>query len=246
MPERVRVLGTPEDRSSSPGRCAGPCSRGKPPRTLFDKQQRAFFEQSAPPELALDDVVPLGPITVAQAASSCPAGFDRQMVAELWTYPDGSRILELSTKCEPVAAFAVAAETRAFLESRGIDLSGVQQTKTKIALEYFARASCADPRRRSDLRLRRTTTDRDVEKSLRDRRHGGQAPPAGGRPRAGQAVPHPDRRRTHPGPGAGRVLRSSTSAARTARRSSSSSRGPGGDDDERRRVTARGLTRRHS
>ena len=60
------------------------------------------------------------------------------MVAELWTYPDGSRILELSTKCEPSSAFAVAAEARAFLVERGIDVTGVQQTKTKTALEYFA------------------------------------------------------------------------------------------------------------
>jgi hypothetical protein len=111
--------------------------RGKAPHKLFDKRQRAFFEEFAPPGLTLDDLSPLGPITVLKLAF-VPAGFDRKMVAELWMYPDGSRILELSTKCEPTAAFAVAAETRQFLESRGIDLSGVQQTKTKIALEYFA------------------------------------------------------------------------------------------------------------
>ena len=61
------------------------------------------------------------------------------MVAELWLYPDGSRILELSTKCLPCEAFQVAAQTRAFLTSRGIDLGGEQQTKTKAALEYFSR-----------------------------------------------------------------------------------------------------------
>ena len=36
-------------------------------------------------------------------------------------------------------AFQVAAETRAFLASRGVELEGEQQTKTKTALEYFAR-----------------------------------------------------------------------------------------------------------
>ena len=30
-------------------------------------------------------------------------------------------------------------ETRSFLESRGVDLSGVQQTKTRTALELFTR-----------------------------------------------------------------------------------------------------------
>jgi hypothetical protein len=48
-------------------------------------------------------------------------------------------ILELSTKCAPSETFQVGAETRAFLTQRGIDLSGEQETKTKKALEFFAR-----------------------------------------------------------------------------------------------------------
>src|SRR6187431_2068082 len=39
----------------------------------------------------------LGPITVMKLKFS-PDGYDGRMVAELWFYPDGSRILELSTK----------------------------------------------------------------------------------------------------------------------------------------------------
>ena len=60
------------------------------------------------------------------------------MVAEMWLYPDGSRILELSTKCQPSEAFQVAAEARAFLHDRGVDLSGEQQTKTANALTFFS------------------------------------------------------------------------------------------------------------
>jgi hypothetical protein len=60
------------------------------------------------------------------------------MVAELWFYPDGSRIMELSTKCAPSEAFEIAATTKAFLAGRGVDLEGAQQTKTKTALEFFA------------------------------------------------------------------------------------------------------------
>ena len=56
----------------------------------------------------------------------------------MWLYPDGSRILELSTKCEPGEAFQVAAETRAFLSSKGVDLDTEQQTKTRTALEFFS------------------------------------------------------------------------------------------------------------
>jgi hypothetical protein len=67
-----------------------------------------------------------------------PAACRRRLVAELWMYPDGSRILELSTKYAPAEGFQVAAETRAFLAAQGMDLSGEQQTKTKTALQYFS------------------------------------------------------------------------------------------------------------
>jgi hypothetical protein len=109
----------------------------RPLRKVFSKQQRAFYAERAPNEIALDDLSILGPIFVLKLKSS-PAGFDRRLVAEMWLYPDGSRILELSTKCEPSEAFQVAAETRAFLASRGVDLEGEQQTKTRTALEFFS------------------------------------------------------------------------------------------------------------
>jgi hypothetical protein len=67
-----------------------------------------------------------------------PPELGRKMVAEMWIYPDGSRILELSTRCETGEAFQVAAEARAFLVQRGVDLSGEQETKTRKALEYFS------------------------------------------------------------------------------------------------------------
>ena len=51
----------------------------------------------------------------------------------------GTRILELSTKCLPSEAFQVAAETRAFLFGHGIETSGVQQTKTRTALDHFSK-----------------------------------------------------------------------------------------------------------
>ena len=79
----------------------------------------------------------LGPIFVLKL-NFRPAELGRRMVAELWLYPDGSRILELSTKCTAADAFQVAAESRAFLTGKGIDLSGEQQTKTKTALEFYS------------------------------------------------------------------------------------------------------------
>jgi hypothetical protein len=109
----------------------------RPLAALFTKEQRALYATHAPAGIELDELRQLGPINVLKLKFT-PADFGRRMVAELWNYPDGSRILELSTKCAPDAAFEVAAETKAFLTSKGIDLLAEQQTKTKTALEFFA------------------------------------------------------------------------------------------------------------
>jgi len=107
-------------------------------RKLFSKPQRAFYAEHAPDGLELDDLTLLGPIFVLKLNTTPPA-FRRKLTTEMWLYPDGSRILELSTKCKPEDMFQVAFEARAFLLGRGIDLSGRQQTKTKTALQQFAR-----------------------------------------------------------------------------------------------------------
>ena len=106
-------------------------------RSLFTKDQRAFFAEHAPEGTGIDDLSILGPITVLKLKYT-PPGYDRRMVVELWIYPDGSRLLELSTKCPPSEAFQVAARSRVYLEERDIDLSGEQATKTRTALEFFA------------------------------------------------------------------------------------------------------------
>jgi hypothetical protein len=110
----------------------------KPVKKLFSKEQRAYYREHAPEGLRLDDLSILGPIFVLKLKFS-PKGYARRMVAEMWLYPDGSRILELSTKCAPGEAFQVAAESRAFLTDRGLQLGAEQETKTKKALQYFSR-----------------------------------------------------------------------------------------------------------
>jgi hypothetical protein len=126
------IKGTPKAEVKAVAAGEGPIRR------LFSKEQRAFFAAYAPEGLGLDDLSVLGPINLLKLKFS-PPDYNRPMVAELWQYPNGSRILELSTKCTPAEAFGVAAETRAFLSKRGVDLSGEQQTKTMTALRFFAR-----------------------------------------------------------------------------------------------------------
>jgi hypothetical protein len=113
-------------------------ARQLPIRKLFTKEQRAFFAEHAPEGIELDGLSVLGPIFVLKL-NMTPAELGRRLTAEMWLYPNGTRILELSTKCAPGEAFQVAAEARAFLTSRGIDLTAKQQTKTKTALQFFAK-----------------------------------------------------------------------------------------------------------
>jgi hypothetical protein len=107
-------------------------------RRLFSKEQREFFEAHAPEGVTWDDLVVLGPIFALKVVFT-PAGFDRKLTAELWFYPDGKRILELSTKAPPSEFLQAATEARLFFGDLGIDLLSAQETKTKSTLQFFAK-----------------------------------------------------------------------------------------------------------
>ena len=107
-------------------------------KDLFSKEQRDFFKTNAPDGVKLKDLVPLGPILTLKLKFP-EKDLGRDLVAEAWFYPDNSRILELSTKCEPSETFQVIAEARNFLLQKGVNLDSEQKTKTKTALHYFSR-----------------------------------------------------------------------------------------------------------
>ena len=109
-----------------------------PLRKLFTKQQRALVAEHGPEGIDLDTLSVLGPILVLKLPFA-PAGLKQRLVAEMWLYPDGSRILELSTKCLPSEMIKVLAESQRYLDERGIDRSGDQQAKTRRALTFFAK-----------------------------------------------------------------------------------------------------------
>ena len=112
-------------------------SGDKPLRRLFSKEQREFFTAHAPEGLGLDDLSILGPVLVLKLKMK-PDLFSRRLVGEMWIYPDGTRVVELSTKCLPGEALDVADEARTFLKAKGIELTGSQQTKTKTALSFYS------------------------------------------------------------------------------------------------------------
>jgi hypothetical protein len=112
-------------------------SGAKPLRKLFSKEQRAFYDAHAPAGITMDKLVVLGPTFLLKAKHQ-PKDFDRPITIEMWLYPDGSRILEISTKCLPKEAFQVGAEFKSYLAGRGIVLGADQAPKTKTALEFFS------------------------------------------------------------------------------------------------------------
>jgi len=128
--------------ASFKGNCTGQevldVSAGAMPLSkLFSKEQRAFFRAHAPADITMDGLAILGPTFLLKAKHQTK-DFDRPITTEMWLYPDGARILEVSTKCLPQETFQVAALFRAYLAGRGITLGASQETKTKTALEFFS------------------------------------------------------------------------------------------------------------
>lgn len=127
--------------ASFKGSCAGSAvsdvaSGTMPLRSLFSKEQLAFFDARAPKKIRMDKLVVLGPILLLRAKHNARE-LGRNIVIELWIYPDGSHVFEVSTKCEPRDAFQVAAEFRSYLADRGIEDRAAQESKTRTALMYF-------------------------------------------------------------------------------------------------------------
>jgi hypothetical protein len=72
----------------------------RPLRKVFSKEQQAFFAECAPDGIRLDDLSVLGPIFVLKLKFT-PESLQRRLVAEVWLYPDNTRILELPMKSAP-------------------------------------------------------------------------------------------------------------------------------------------------
>jgi hypothetical protein len=105
---------------------------------LADAQHTLLIDR-LPAGVALEDLRVLGPLTLLKTKFA-PEGQESRMTAELWFLPDGTRILELSTKSAPLEAFRAAAETKVFLAARQVDLGAPQETKTRTALAALTAA----------------------------------------------------------------------------------------------------------
>ena len=130
--------------ASFKGVCSGEevldVSSGKMPlRKLFSKEQRAFYDAHAPAGITMDKLVILGPTFLLKVKHQPKAKqFDRPITVELWLYPDGARVMEISTKCLPTEAFQVTANFKSYLANHGIVLGADQSAKTRTSLEFFS------------------------------------------------------------------------------------------------------------
>ena len=107
-------------------------TRGRPLRALFSSEQLALL----PSGVRVNDLSLFGPVQVRRE-KMLPLGADFRLAVERWTYPDGSSILELSTRCRARSAVPVAAQLASVLRAYEVDLNGRQQTKTQTTLSYF-------------------------------------------------------------------------------------------------------------
>ena len=112
-------------------------SGAMPLRKLFSREQRAFYDAHAPAGLTMDKLVLLGPTFLLKAKHQ-PKDFDRRITIELWLYPDGSRILEISTKGLPEEVFELTADFKNYLANHDIELGADQSAKTRTTLEFFS------------------------------------------------------------------------------------------------------------
>jgi len=112
-------------------------SGATPVRKIFSREQRTFYDAHAPAGITMDKLVILGPTFLLKAKHQ-PKDFDRPITIEMWLYPDGSRILEVSTKCLPNEAFQAGAEFKSYLAGLGIAFVADQSAKTATALQFFS------------------------------------------------------------------------------------------------------------
>lgn len=106
---------------------------GRPLTGLLSARQHRLFARYAPPGVRLKDLVVYGPIDVRRHDVEL-RGLDRGLTVERWRYPDGSDLLELSTKCPVDEAAALASRVSKTLRAYGVAPADLQRTKTEIAL----------------------------------------------------------------------------------------------------------------
>ena len=104
-------------------------------RTLFSSEQELMYAAHGP-GISMTELEPLGPIP-ARVWTLRTDEVSEKVTAELWYMPDGSQVLELSTKVDLEDADDAMDDLLDFVADRDIDLDATQESKTKRALLGF-------------------------------------------------------------------------------------------------------------
>lgn len=107
-------------------------------RALFSDQQIALLDSRLSGRVTVDDLEPLGPVEVhrTRPRDGEPGG---GLELQEWMYPDGLRLLEVSTRCTAEDLLQTAVQAKAFLDRNDIEQAGPCPTKADTTLDYFTR-----------------------------------------------------------------------------------------------------------
>ncbi len=114
-------------------------AKGKRPiDKLFSKDQERFLSDFYKGSVDFGKLRVLGPIRVLRWKSK-HEGFPHELTTEEWRLPDGDDLVEVSIKVPPGEARQAQKAFDKHLRELGLDPAGAQETKTRTALEYFAK-----------------------------------------------------------------------------------------------------------
>lgn len=112
-------------------------AKGKRPiDKLFSKDQERFLNDFYKGSLDFKKLRVMGPIRVLRWKLK-HKGFPYELTIEEWRLPNGEDLVEVSIKVPPSKAVMAQKAFDKHLRQLGLDPGGAQETKTRMALEYF-------------------------------------------------------------------------------------------------------------
>ena len=115
-------------------------AKGKRPiDKLFSKDQERFLAEFYKGPVDFGKLHVMGPIRVLRWKLE-HENFPHELTLEEWRLPDGEDLVEVSIKTSPREAPKAQKAFEDHLTQLGLDPKGAQETKTRTALEYFAKA----------------------------------------------------------------------------------------------------------
>ena len=105
-------------------------------QALFSKRQRALLRECGAAKIAWPSLQAHGPVSVLLIRGAAQR-LDLRVVVELWRYPDGSSIVEVSTKVPP-SDLAHASARLSALHELGFEMADEHETKAERTLTFFA------------------------------------------------------------------------------------------------------------